>query len=88
MLFCLCSVAQMLSSRRYDLEGFVYYAQTLIKDSKNLYSRELANKQWVDDIYAILRKYGIQPAKVLVHIHVRTYTCTYTCTCICIIMYM
>ena len=54
---------QELSSKRYDLEGFVQYARSL-RDGQSFNSHNAANTQWVADVYAALRKYSIQPSEV------------------------
>ena len=54
---------QTLSSKRYDLEGFVQYARSL-RESQSFHSREVAKTQWVSDIYTTLRKYSIHTSEV------------------------
>ena len=48
----------MLSSKRYDLEGFVQYADSL-RESQAFHSREAGRTQWVADVHTALRKYNI-----------------------------
>ena len=53
---------QKLSSKRYDLEGFVQYARSL-RESQTFHSREVAHTQWVSDVHTTLRKYSIHTSE-------------------------
>ena len=48
----------MLSTKRYDLEGFVQYARSL-RESQAFHSRETAQTQWVTEVCTTLRRYSI-----------------------------
>ena len=56
-------VFQMLSVKRFDLEGFVQYARSL-RESQAFHTREASNTQWVSDVHGTLRKYSIQTSEV------------------------
>lgn len=56
----------MLSSKRYDLEGFVQYSRSL-QESQAFHTREAANTQRVSDIHTTLKRYSIQTSEVRVH---------------------
>lgn len=50
---------QVLSSKRYDLEGFADYAHHL-RESHSFQSRELNNITFVLKIHSILQRQGIE----------------------------
>ena len=52
------ALLQVLSEKRYDLEGFVQYAHSL-RESQSFHTSKAANMQRVADIHNTLRKYSI-----------------------------
>ena len=49
---------QTLTTKRYDLEGFVVYAKSLC-ESQAFHAREASNTQRVVDIHTALRKHSV-----------------------------
>lgn len=58
LIVMLCN-NQVISSKRYDLEGFSKYAHTL-RDSGKFYSQQINNVTYVKQIHATLSQLKIQ----------------------------